>query len=277
MTQQGEMVSVIVTTKNNCKTLGACLQSIAAQTYIPFEIIVVDNESTDETVEIAKSFTKHVYSKAPERSAQRNFGVEKAVGKYVLIVDSDMELETEVVVQCVASMQKNPLQKAMIIPEMSFGKGFWAQVKRLERSFYIGQDAIEAARFFERDTYLQLGGYSEAMTGGEDWDLTRRFRENDRIGRCKAYVHHNEGHPRFMRTVKKMYYYGQHASQYFESNKQESAVTSQSGPLARYKLFLSQPLKLFRNPLIGLGVLTLKTAEYTAVTIGILNGTRKNV
>lgn len=43
------------------------------------EIIVVDNNSSDSTVKIAKEFTDKVYNKGPERSAQGNFGVEKAI------------------------------------------------------------------------------------------------------------------------------------------------------------------------------------------------------
>ena len=67
-------VSVIVTTKNEAKNIGRCLQSIQNQTYKAIEIIVVDNFSKDETKRIAKKFTKKVFDKGPERSAQRNLG-----------------------------------------------------------------------------------------------------------------------------------------------------------------------------------------------------------
>ena len=52
-------VSVIVTTKNEAKNIGRCLQSIQNQTYKAIEIIVVDNFSKDETKRIAKKFTKN--------------------------------------------------------------------------------------------------------------------------------------------------------------------------------------------------------------------------
>lgn len=258
------LVTVIVTTRNNHATLDACLKSIAGQTYKEIELIVVDNGSTDDTKDIARRYTERVYDKGPERSAQRNYAVSKASGDYVFIIDSDMELSAEVIAACVAKVQADSAIKAIIIPEESFGKGFWAKCKKLERSFYVGVDSIEASRFYDRRAFLDAGGYNETMTGGEDWDLSRRVGKLGAHARVEPYIYHNEGRPRFTRTVKKMYYYGKHAAEYFAANPTKSALTDQSGPLQRYKLFFSKPGKLFRNPLVGLGMLTLKTAEYGA-------------
>lgn len=268
--KQQPLVSVIVTTRNNTATLDSCLCSIKNQTYQPIELVVVDNESTDDTKEIAWIYTDKVYDKGPERSAQRNFAVSQALGTYVLIIDSDMELDQTVVQACVDQVHKHPKLKALIIPEESFGEGFWAQCKQLERSFYVGVDTIEAARFFDKALYQKLGGYNEAMTGGEDWDLTNRTRTHTDVGRIKSFIRHNEGRLHFTRTVRKMYYYARHAETYFAANPDQSALTSQSGPLARYKLFFSRPGKLFKNPFLGLGMLTLKTAEYASGGAGMI-------
>jgi glycosyltransferase involved in cell wall biosynthesis len=267
------LVSIIVTTRNNTATLDACLASIAAQTYKSCELIVVDNNSTDDTKAIAHRYTTYVYNEGPERSAQRNYAARCAKGDYLLIIDSDMELEPAVVADCVRAVQTNPALQAVIIPEESFGQGFWAQCKRLERSFYVGVDSIEAARFFDKKLYQQVGGYDEIMTGGEDWDLTRRVRAHTQVGRASEFIYHNEGRPYFMRTVRKMYYYGQHAAEYFAKNPTRSPATDQSGPLARYKLFFSHLGKLLRNPIVGAGMLLLKTAEYAAAGLGYVQAT----
>lgn len=271
------LVTVIVTTKNNHATLEACLKSIKEQTYEQVELVVVDNNSTDDTKDIAGRFTSHVFNKGPERSTQRNYAVEQSTGQYVAIIDSDMVLSPEVVEQAVALIERNTTVKGIIIPEESFGEGFWAKCKQLERSFYVGQDSIEAARFFDKATFQQVGGYNVKMTGGEDWDLTKRIRAigDNSVDRIEAYVYHNEGRPRFTRTVKKMYYYAQQAQAYFAENPTTSALTDKSGPLARYKLFFSKPGKLFRNPIVGIGMLTLKTAEYAAGGLGMLMASHK--
>jgi glycosyltransferase involved in cell wall biosynthesis len=265
------LISVIVTTRNNHETLDACLNSICHQDYPNIELLVIDNDSTDDTKTIASNYTPNVFDKGPERSAQRNFGVARAQGAYVLIIDSDMELSPGVISNCVDKLQSQPSLAALIIPEESFGEGFWARCKRLERSYYVGVETIEAARCFAINAYKDIGGYNEHMTGGEDWDLTNRLRRAGKtIGRINAFIFHNEGRPKFTRTARKMYYYAQHAAAYFAENPTKSALTDTSGPLARYKLFFSKPQRLLKNPVVGIGMLLLKTAEYSAGALGYL-------
>ncbi|HSX06765.1 MAG TPA: glycosyltransferase [Candidatus Saccharimonadia bacterium] len=261
-------VSVIVTTKNNHPTLNACLKSITTQTYQNMELIVVDNSSTDDTVDIARQYTSLIFTYGPERSAQRNYAAHHAKGNYLLIIDSDMELGGEVVDACVQQVLGSPDTKAVIIPEESFGKGFWARCKNLERSFYVGVDAIEAARFIKADVFRQVGGFNEELTGGEDWDLTWRLREQGQVARVQEYIRHNEGHVRFKTSARKMYYYGRHAAAYFAANPTTSVVRNASGPFARYKLFFSRPRALFRHPLVAAGMLVFKAAEYAAAGVG---------
>ena len=78
------LVSVIITTKNSSRTLETCLKSIKDQTYKNIELIVIDNNSIDNTKEIAKKYTNKVFNYGPERSAQRNFGAKQAKGEYLL-------------------------------------------------------------------------------------------------------------------------------------------------------------------------------------------------
>jgi len=256
------LVSVVVGTRNNTATLEACLASIAKQSYKNIELIVVDRDSTDDTKDIAKRFTKHVYNRQPERSVQRNYGVEKATGTYVVIIDSDMELTSGVIAACVEAITADPQTKGVIIPEESFGQGFWAQCKRLERSFYIGIDWIEAARFFRRETYLELGGYDTNLVSGEDWDLSQRVAQTGKLARVSDLIRHNEGHLQLFKTLGKKSHYA----------KKFTAYTNVKTPLAnrnpymivikRFGLYFSKPHKLFRNPVLGMGVLFMKVCEF---------------
>jgi glycosyltransferase involved in cell wall biosynthesis len=266
------LVSVIVPTYNSASTVDACLKSITQQTYKPVELIVVDNNSTDKTKEIAKKYTNQVFNKAPERSAQRNYGVSQCSGEYVLIIDSDMELTPNVVSACVELVKKNPTIEATIVPEESFGIGFWAQCKKLERSFYIGNDTIEASRFFATSLYRKLGGYDENMVSGEDWDLSHRAQQLTTIGRVNTLIMHNEGDLKLSRSLQKKYYYAGLAGEYLEKNNVKSKLTNNAGPLQRYMLFFSNPWKLFHNPLYGFGMLFMKTCEFSVGAVGYVRG-----
>jgi len=289
------LVSVIVTTRNNHATLEACLESIKQQSYGNIELIVVDRDSDDDTKDIARRYTDKVFNKGPERSAQRNYAVSKATGDYVVIIDSDMELSKDVIHACVKKVQSDVEIEAVIIPEESFGQGFWAQCKKLERSFYIGIDWIEAARFFDKKIYQQVGGYDEELISGEDWDLSQRVGAVVKIGRINEYIRHNEGHIKLFQTLKKKSYYAKKFTNYTiktvpgsttESISLAAAATglpqsvnpqrarNTRNPyiivLKRFGLFFSHPVKLFRNPILGIGVLFMKVCEFGFGALGYL-------
>jgi len=267
------LVSIIVPTKNSCATLGACLESIARQTYSPIEMIVVDNFSTDNTPAIVKKYTKHFYSKGPERSYQRNFAVAKSKGDYICIIDSDMNLDPSVIEQCVIAMKSSPNIRGVIIPEESFGEGFWAQCKKLERSFYVGVSYMEAARFFRKVDFQKLDGYNTQMVSGEDWDLSQRIESLGKLSRVESFIYHNEGRISLLRTIRKKFYYARVFGSYTQASNNTQKVVEQTSLIGRYKLFLSRPKKLFRNPLLGFGMLFMKTCEFGFGGIGYLAAT----
>lgn len=267
------LVSVIVPTYNSAVYLEACLQSIKNQSYEKVELIVVDNSSKDDTQRIAQKYTDKVFNKGPERSAQRNFGVQQSQGEYVLIIDSDMELTQDVISACVAKITSSPLAKSIVIPEESFGIGFWAQCKKLERSFYVEVDWMEAARFFRHDTFNEMNGYDEENTGTEDYDLPQRIEAkygHDSTSRVDQFIRHNEQRINLAKTCKKKYYYAQRLDRYQSVKANNEKFKKQSSPLARYRLFFSQPQKLLQNPLIGAGMLFMKTSEFTAGAAGYI-------
>jgi len=267
------LVSIIIPTKNSESTIEECAKSLITQTYKDIEIIVVDNNSMDNTKEIAKKFTKLVFNMGPERSAQRNFGALKSKGKYLLFIDSDMELSQNVVADCVSLSKKNKKLGGVIIPEESFGVGFWAECKMLERSFYIGVDWLEAARFFPKKIFNQLKGYDENQTGTEDYDLPQRIKQKfgeNSILRINNYIYHNEGKLAIGYTLKKKYYYTKSIGNYAKKKSNTKYFNKQANILERYKLFLSHPIKLFKNPTLGFGLLFMKTSEFVVGGIGYL-------
>jgi glycosyltransferase involved in cell wall biosynthesis len=276
--RNNKLVSVIVPTYNSSSYVEACLQSIIEQSYENIELIVVDNNSMDKTKEIARKYTKMVFNQGPERSAQRNFGVLQSKGDCILIVDSDMQLSRDVVKACVETISNTDNLKALIIPEESFGEGFWAQCKKLERSFYSGIDWQEAARFFDRNIYETLGGYDEEQTGSEDYDLPNRLEYRygrESITRVKEMIYHNEQKLSLTKVCRKKFYYANTLGSYVNKSANQGRLSKQTAILLRYWIFISRPIKLFRNPILGLGMLFMKTCEFASGAAGFLLGSLK--
>ena len=147
-----ELVSVVVTTRNEQDNIQNCLLSIQLQTWKYKEIIVVDNNSVDNTVQISKKFTEKIYNLGPERSAQRNFGmIKKSSGKYLMYIDADMILSPGLLEACIYEI-KNKKIDALHINESVLGPTFFCKIRNFERSFYSGT-VIDGARFFTKDIF----------------------------------------------------------------------------------------------------------------------------
>ncbi|MBT5967990.1 MAG: glycosyltransferase [Nitrospina sp.] len=175
------LVSIVITTKNEEDNIENCLISITEQTYPNIEVIVVDNNSTDKTFEIALKFTDKVFNKGLERSTQRNYGMVKiACGKYVMFLDADMILGPKATEACV-SMVENEDCVALHIPEFVLGTKYFTRVRRFERSFYNGT-VVDGARFFKKSIFVEVGGFDETMSGPEDWDIDKKVKQIGQIG-----------------------------------------------------------------------------------------------
>ena len=261
------IISVIVTTKNEQEVIENLLKSLKKQSFKQFEIIVVDNNSTDTTKQISDKYTKSVYNYGPERSSQRNYGVKKSKGEYVLILDADMELTKDVLRSCAKKMKKDVSVGALIIPEKSFGKGFWAKCKAFERQFYVGDENIEAARFFKKDLFLKFKGYDKNITGPEDWDLPLRMRKAGiKIGRIKDYILHNERKFSPIKSARKKFYYALNAREYL---KRHPEMVFTQGNLFFRPNFYRNLHKLLEDPLVTLGFLVTRFLEMSAALAGI--------
>lgn len=257
-------VSIVVTTKNEEKHISFCLESVLRQDYPAekIEIIVVDNRSTDRTKEIASRFTPLVFDHGPERSAQRNFGITRARGRYVFYLDADMTLGEGLIRECVEKCDRGGLA-GLYIPERVVGEGFWILVRDFERSFYDGT-CIDAARFFLRRTALAIGGFDENLNGPEDWDFDRRLRAAGKLGITSAAIFHDEGRFSLRRYLKKKSYYSLGFADYIAKwGRDDPEIRKQFGFYYRYLgVFLERGKwkKLIRHPLLTAGMIFLRLA-----------------
>lgn len=261
------LVSVILTSRNEEADIGNCLRSLLHQDHPAVEIILVDNGSTDRTTAIARDLGVQVETWGPERSAQRNRGVAVSRGAFICCLDVDMIAPPTLVSECLAAMA-DPAIGAVVIPEESFGEGFWTACKILERSCYPPGSYMEAARFFRRTVFTDLGGYDEALTGLEDLDLHQRCAARWAIGHTATPIRHHEGRIRFWDQLRKKFRYGQRSAAYVRKHPQ--AFRQQGNPFRGY--FFSAWRRLLRTPRRAAAMLILKCGELAAGGLGILVG-----
>ena len=266
-------VSVIVTTKNEERNIGACLESVVQQSMPPLEMIVVDNYSEDKTEKIALEYGSKVFELGPERSAQRNYGVEKAQGKYILYLDADMRLSQKVIEKCVNCCEADAGVSGIYIPEFIVGKGFWINVRRFERSFYDGT-VIDAVRFVPKTAFQQVEGFDLRFTGPEDWDFDKKIRGLGRTVIVDAYLEHDEGDFNLQHYLNKKNYYSKGFEIYTEKwGKDDLDIRKQLSPWYRFVgVFVENGkfIKLMEHPILSLGM------YYLRFRVGLLYLTRTN-
>ncbi len=230
---------------------------------------MVDNYSTDKTVEIAKSYGVRVIQVRSERAKAKNIGLKHASGKYVLFIDSDMVLTPRVIEECVELAESNPRIAAIIIPEKSVGSNYWARIRSFERSFYSGTP-VESPRFFRRDLALKAGGFDKDLIFYEEATLPHKLEGmgyNVRT-RISSYIIHLEENLTLRQLIRKRYYYAKTLGKYLERYGYRSNVKAQIGPAHRLLLFL-RSRRFYSNPALTASVLLVKTLEYIATTLGM--------
>ena len=264
-TRNPNRVTFVVPTRNAGRTIAACLESIRSQDHAEVEIVVVDNSSTDRTVEIARAIADVVEVGGPERSAQRNQGAARATGAVLVFADADMVFEPSVAgdVLELLGTGSDPTIGAVVIPELAFGTGYWARCRVLEKELYLGDPAVEAARGFRAADFARVGGYDEALVGPEDWELADRIvgLRNSRVARIPGLVWHDEGRIVLRAAFRKKRYYGRGVATYLENPNRR--------PLPRRAF--KEPARLARQPHLTAGLAVLKFVEVSGIATGVLD------
>ncbi len=119
-------LSVVISAYNEESRIEACLNSAK---WVD-EIIVVDNSSTDNTLQIAKRFTDKVYSQPNDPlkiDLQKNTGFEKATGDYILSLDADETIPEELRKEIEELFRKGDLKTGYKIPRKNIIFGKWIQ------------------------------------------------------------------------------------------------------------------------------------------------------
>lgn len=179
-------VSIVVPAYNAAGTLAACLDALHAQSYPRdcYEVIVVDDASTDETVQIARRAGAQVVAEGKlGKSGVRNRGAQEARGEIVLFTDADCEPLPTWVETMVAPFRRDPEVvgvKGAYLSRQREPLARFTQVEVEERYDRMARqetiDFIDTyAAGYRRDLFLEFGGFDETLPEVEDQDLSFRL------------------------------------------------------------------------------------------------------
>lgn len=266
-------VSIIIPTYNSGEYLKRCLDSVVNQSYKNIETIVVDKGSTDDTKKIAQRYKNVKFVKSGvERTTQFNHGVSLSKGDYLYYIGSDFVLDKNLVDITVKTVLEKDTDAAVIINISDPTVSFWSKVRDFERRMYIGDDTMEATRFFKKETYLKVGGYDNRLVAYEEHDLHGRIaKAGYKIVRIKGVKELHIGEPKtLLEIAKKHYYYGKTIGEFIKKSpkKAQKQVSPIRGAYVRHWK------EFFKHPILSAGFIIYQITRYVNAGIGYLVGGR---
>ena len=179
-------VSVIIPTFNRAAFLPKTIQSVLDQTAQDFEIILVDDGSTDNTAEVLDEFKDRLtYIKQTNQgpASARNTGIKKSQGKFLAFVDSDDWWDKNKLTVQLARMEKNPEYLISHTQEIWYQKGKLLNQKKKHRKYHgnifkhcLPLCAVSLSTVVaRRELFDRVGCFDEDLPCCEDYDLWLRI------------------------------------------------------------------------------------------------------
>lgn len=173
-------ISIIVTNYNYSKYIQRCLRSCINQKYVNHDVIVVDDCSTDDSIEKLSPFLEDIkLYKTPENSgvaAAANLGVKKSKSQFFIRVDADDFITSNMCYIMKEYLEANNDCFCVSCDYYMVNNG----EDVVERK-YSAVDDISCGIMYRRDLFLDLGGYNSNMRHKEERELRKRLGSDYKI------------------------------------------------------------------------------------------------
>ena len=185
-------ISVVIPSYNRKEFLKRSIDSAINQTKKPFEIIVVDDGSTDGTETMIKSdydFVKFIKQKNKGVSAARNIGIEVSIGEWICFLDSDDEWKKDKLEKQINAMKSNPGYKFFHSNEIWIKNGLRINQKKKHKKYGgdIFDKCLDMCRIspssvmIDKTVFDEVGNFNENLVVCEDYELWLRICDKYRV------------------------------------------------------------------------------------------------
>jgi glycosyltransferase involved in cell wall biosynthesis len=173
-------ISVIIPTRNEEQGIAECLTAVFNQSFKPFEVIIVDGRSTDNTIKVASKFPVKVFTESEPSSLPnaRNIGAENAQGNILFIMDADVIIDKDCIMNAVKYFE-DP-QIIGVIPIENYIAH--SKLEKIQIDWYRGSAnpirsgiGISVFAEFLRKSIFERVKFDPCLGYGEDGDFQRRM------------------------------------------------------------------------------------------------------
>lgn len=179
-------LSIIIPTFNRSSLLKRALESVCKQTFLNYEVIVIDDGSSDDTAEMVRTefpAVRYYYQTNRGVSSARNKGLESAIGSWIAFLDSDDEWLPQKLEKQFALLELNPTEKVCHTEEIWVRNGVRVnQMKKHRKTggWIFPQCLLLCAMspssiIIHRSIFDDVGGFDTDLPACEDYDLWLRI------------------------------------------------------------------------------------------------------
>ena len=176
------LFSIIIPCYNHGKFIVNALKSIEKIEGVSYEIIIVDDGSTDEhTIQVLKELKAGglnvITQKNSGPSVARNTGIKQAKGRYIIPLDSDDKIRPEYLPKAKELFESNPAISVVYSNFQTFGEAsVLQQYKEYNLQDLLLGNTVGAALVYKKEAWEMVGGYDETFRHGwEDYELYINF------------------------------------------------------------------------------------------------------
>ena len=186
-------VAVIIPCHNYGQYLTKTIESILRQSYLPQEIVVIDDSSTDDTPLIAASFAdqgvRTVRGHWHDVASARNHGAHNTTAPFLLFLDADDSLPPDYIERCLEEMRDPSI--AIVYGDMSHvgEESYYQIMPEFDRDLLARHNFISSHALIRRLAFDVIGGFRTLDNAHQDWDLYRRIiQQGWSAKRARTYV-----------------------------------------------------------------------------------------
>ncbi len=189
--QKSPLISIITPVYNGGYAFVCCLLTMLQTQFKDWELIVVDDGSTDRSAEIARKFGAQVIQTSGREGpgAARNLGAKVARGEYLCFIDADCEVQDDAIAKLALTLKSKPEIDALFgsYDDEPKATNFMAQYKNLMHHYVHQQGKEDASTFWagfgvvKRSVFLELGGFDTKRfprPSVEDIELGYRLKQS---------------------------------------------------------------------------------------------------
>lgn len=171
------LLTVVVPCHNYGQYIHEALQSIRSQTFQGFELIIIDDASTDDetlrTLEQLKAEGIAVLRREKlNRAEAMNLGVSNARGKYVCCLDPDDTLEATYFEVCLCLLESNIGVTFAYSLMRAFGAEHWVgAIQPFNLRLLLDYNHVSGPAVFRKSAWDSVGGFDQSLDGFEDWEF----------------------------------------------------------------------------------------------------------